>query len=131
MFAHRRNKNLKDIVTRSRYKEDNLLIQKTIDRTTPIRGTFKCSKCKTCDYVIEGSPLTFNNHSISATKMLNCKTTNVVYLLVCPCGLGYVGETSRAFHVRHTEHRSAVHTVKRNAPLVNHYVELNHTANDI
>ena len=46
-----------------------------------------------------------------------------MYLLLCPCNLGYVGETGREFRSRLGEYKSCIRTRKLKAPLVNHCIE--------
>lgn len=36
--------------------------------------------------------------------IISCQTKNVIYMLKCPCGLVYVGKTTKAFKTRIAEH---------------------------
>lgn len=40
--------------------------------------------------------------------VITCNTKNVIYLLKCPCGLAYVGKTTRPLKRRISEHRSNI-----------------------
>lgn len=73
----------------------------------------------------------FNGYKVSLNVFTNCKTKDIIYLLICLLKLGYVGETSHSLATRLTEHRSAIRTKKFSAPSVQHYVDLNHTPEDI
>ena len=61
----------------------------------------------------------------------NCNTTNVVYAIWCPCGLLYIGQTSQSIKLRIGQHRSRIRCGTEGAPLVAHYMELNHTPDQI
>ncbi len=51
---------------------------------------------------------------------------HVVYLIWCPCGLGYVGKTSRQLKQRISEHKSSIRRKDVNYPVVAHFLALNH-----
>ena len=73
----------------------------------------KCGKCFTCNDFVT-SKIYYSNHSNKAYNVINhtgedldCKSTNLVYLLTCEsCGIQYVGETSQPLHKRMNHHRS-------------------------
>lgn len=75
-----------------------------------LTGYFKCgncqvcnlNKCKTrkiCDFV---SKVTHKNYTVG--HFITCSSMHVVYMLQCPCGLPYVGWTTRELNVRFIEH---------------------------
>lgn len=41
-------------------------------------------------------------------SFFNCCSQNVIYLIKCPCGLGYMGKTNREGRVCIVEHRSSI-----------------------
>lgn len=45
-----------------------------------------------------------NNKYFQITEFITCNTTHVVYVLVCPCNLMYVGRTKRTLKKRISEH---------------------------
>ena len=61
----------------------------------------------------------------------NCNTSGVVYLITCPCGLQYVGMTTRKVKLRISEHRSIIRYHKQSTKLTAHLLEMNHTADDV
>ncbi|XP_078525166.1 uncharacterized protein LOC144798270 [Lissotriton helveticus] len=133
LFAFKRNKNLKDKIVHSRFNtniSNNGPIQRSLLNNLPVRGTVKCSSCKSCNNIIGGEEFTHNGYTTKANDLWNCNTTNVIYFIRCVCGLGYVGETCRSIQVRITEHRSAIRTHKVAAPLVKHFLEENHKPED-
>lgn len=62
----------------------------------------KCSSCIVCDHIETGSSFTStstkNNYKIN--QFINCRTTKVIYLATCSCGLQYEGKTTREFRRR-------------------------------
>jgi len=49
------------------------------------------------------------NTTFNLTQNLNCKSTNIIYLITCKqCNIQYVGETSRSLAARFTDHRSNI-----------------------
>ncbi|OCT55832.1 hypothetical protein XELAEV_18003247mg [Xenopus laevis] len=66
-----------------------------------------CKACKTCQttnkkcksYTSKVTNMTYNIKSF-----ITCSSTNIIYLLECPCGLQYVGRTGRSLKTRLREH---------------------------
>ncbi len=48
-------------------------------------------------------------------------------MLHCPCGLGYVGKTSRQLKTRFAEHRSAIRHHEPKSPVAQHFFKLRHS----
>ncbi|OCT97434.1 hypothetical protein XELAEV_18009658mg [Xenopus laevis] len=67
----------------------------------------------------KGIPLKINGH-------FTCPSTFVVYVIKCPCGLQYVGQTSRMIKVRIREHKSAIKTKKIEQAVACHFIEKGH-----
>ncbi len=55
-----------------------------------------------------------------------CASTHVIYLICCPCGLAYVGKTSRQLRTRISEHRSNIRTGDMRSPLASHFRQVGH-----
>lgn len=71
---------------------------------------FSCGRyvmCKTSKHRVRKT-MDFTSHasgeSFKINKFTTCGMTHVTYLLSCPCGLQYVGRTTRALGVRLREH---------------------------
>lgn len=77
-----------------------------------IQGFYRCLKCKACKEagisrkcgVIKDFSNTHSNKIHKIREHLTCDAINVVYLLECPCGLRYIGRTSRKCKTRINEH---------------------------
>ena len=82
----------------------------------PLTPLFKCqnSKCNTCnktdvskDFNGVYNTTTYQSTLHDSVCLPVCRLKNVVYLIKCDrCGLQYVGETGRPFHLRFNEHKS-------------------------
>ncbi len=51
---------------------------------------------------------------------------NVIYLIRCPCGLAYVGKTSRPLRTRISEHHSNIRTGDMRCPIASHCRQVGH-----
>lgn len=108
------------------------------------QGTFPCLKCSCCSTVIKGAELPHptKKQPISIKDYHTCDSTGVIYLLKCPCGLAYVGQTTRAVRTRITEHRSVIRSFLANpnkkigektkeTGVARHFVEKNHKISEL
>ncbi|CAH2321250.1 Hypothetical predicted protein, partial [Pelobates cultripes] len=75
------------------------------------KGFYKCKRCTVCkntDQTTKSKITNFKsnqtNKSYKIRDFIGCNTTNVIYLLECPCGLQYVGMTTRCLKTRLAEH---------------------------
>ncbi|OCT63932.1 hypothetical protein XELAEV_18045028mg, partial [Xenopus laevis] len=80
----------------------------------PKKGTFPCLSCICCSSIIKGENV---HHPISGKGLklhtyATCESSNVVYLLKCPCGLVYIGQTFCPVKERIKEHRSNIRNFK-------------------
>ena len=77
-----------------------------------LKGCFPCKKCAVCKTSQTIRTSTFTSHVTSKTfqisEFITCSTVGVIYLLKCPCGLQYVGHTTRALNVHIGEHLSNI-----------------------
>ncbi|XP_041428582.1 uncharacterized protein LOC121396973 [Xenopus laevis] len=78
------------------------------------KGTFPCLNCVCCASIIKGSSI---NHPTKGNKLnLNdyatCESKGVIYMLKCPCGLVYVGQTIRNVKTRIKEHKGDIRNYK-------------------
>ena len=84
-----------------------------------------------CKYTINTKEFECNNVITELRSFSNCNTSNVVYCIKCPCGLPYIGQTTQAVKNRIGQHRSRIRCKTENAPLVAHFVDMGHTAEDL
>jgi len=87
------------------YQNNNNIIRHL---SLPVFKVVKCniSRCGTCDMLITGTSFQINNHSFFPNKVINCRSQNVIYIIVCEnCSLWYIGETENQLRFRVTLHR--------------------------
>ena len=135
-IGYRRNKNLREILFRSRlYK----VRPSNIDR--PLRnkkGWKTCTKCLVCLH--SGNRQEFTSYATKEVfkidSFITCKTRNIIYICECArCGLQSVGKTSQTLQARGGQHRRAVvkgtdknaHTAK----MYEHFQQRGHTVSDM
>ncbi|XP_066465117.1 uncharacterized protein [Eleutherodactylus coqui] len=130
-MAYRRGRNLNDelvhtTVEAERGPRGRFLIP-------PRKGNFPCLGCVCCRNLMKGHtfrhPLTGKQFPIRSRY--TCNTSYVVYLLTCPCGLGYVGETTQEVKKRIVKHKSTIRTENKDSPVSKHFVELKHSVNQL
>ncbi|CAJ0968324.1 unnamed protein product [Ranitomeya imitator] len=97
--------------------------------STPRNGTFPCLVCLQCSNIIKGDSFTHprSGKRFSIKGHFTCNTTFVVYLIKCPCGLGYVGETTQHIRDRISQHKSTIRCCKTLLPVPAHFIQNNHT----
>ena len=126
--AYRRTKNLKDMLTPSRFKVN-------VENNNANLGVVGCIKCKSkCDlwtnYLVESDRFTSlsTGRFYKIKQALYCISTNVVYLASCrKCKLPHVGCTSNQFKVRFRNHKSAMNTGKNTCEVAIHFNNTPHS----
>ena len=132
LVAHRRCKNISDILVRAKLPEP---VNTDNSRFPP--GSFRCNKnnCTTCPYIEDGrTQYTFNStgQMNQIKSHITCETSNVIYMIQCTkCNLQYIGETKRRLKERFNEHRRPIiNTSSYNPTAVSrHFITGNHTVN--
>ena len=84
IYAKRQPKNLKSLLCSSMYLEN-----------VETCSISKCkSQCVTCSHLVEATSIKFkNSDNVFVLKSnFTCNSKNVIYLIVCSCGLEYIGE---------------------------------------
>ena len=59
-------------------------------------------------------------------SVITCDSTHVVYMIQCPCGLAYVGKTTRKLKQRISEHKSSIRRNDREYPVAIHFNDAKH-----
>lgn len=93
------------------------------------KGTFPCLHCIHCSNVIKGQEITHprTGEHFQAKGHYTCDSTFVIYLIKCPCGLIYVGETSQKIKSRIASHKSTIRCKKTWLPPPHHFEATHHT----
>ncbi len=90
-------------------------------------GFYPCLKCAACKNVRKRcfefrSCITDRTYKIK--QLVTCASTNVIYLLSCPCIKQYVGKTNRQFRTRIIEHMSAIRRKDLKSLVARHFVDV-------
>jgi hypothetical protein len=109
--------------------------QSTSAATSDPDGCFRClgTHCKSCTYVNASTHIvsTSNGNSFSVRGHINCRSTNVIYVITClHCNLQYVGETSRCLADRLRDHLSCI-KLNKNSAIGIHFNTTGHSANHL
>lgn len=94
---------------------------------SPIQGHRKCGNCSVCSITIEGQEFTHDHIKWTHCEFTNCKTRNIVYAIKCPCPKLYIGKTTQQANQRIVQHRSRIKNKVLTAPMVQHFVNHNHS----
>ncbi|CAJ0952519.1 unnamed protein product [Ranitomeya imitator] len=97
--------------------------------STPRNGTFPCLGCHQCSNITKGDYFTHprSGKRFSIRGHFTCNSSFVVYLIKCPCGLGYVGETTQHVRDRISKHKSTIRCGRSLLPIPDHFLQHNHT----
>lgn len=131
LVAYRTNRNLRDVLVHTRDKIEYKNYQSTLTGLPAILGNHKCGSCHACESALVTDCWHYNGKEGKLKDQTNCRSQNIIYIIMCPCPLVYIGETGREFRVRYGEHRSAIRTGKMAASLVQHCREKNHSDQDL
>lgn len=75
-------------------------------------GNYKCGvkNCGSCIFMLHRKRefVGLDGRIFKIKQFINCGTNYVVYALICPCGLLYVGRTIRPLRVRFGEHKNNI-----------------------
>ena len=130
LFSYKRGANLKDSLVHTRPRKQSIC--PTILPNLPkISGHFACGSCSICHLTTRQKEIRFENGFTWTLKtMTNCNSERVIYLITCPCGLRYVGMTTRKIKVRILEHRSNIRCKRSTTKMLTHFDEKGHGPND-
>lgn len=127
LFVNKRGKNIKDFLVRATF--DSSLVKDRQPRFRPLpNGNYRCGNCAQCNNTWKtdhfSHPHTGKKFSIKS--VITCASTHVVYMLRCPCGLAYVGKTTRKLKQRISEHKSTIRRNDRDYPVAVHFNDKHH-----
>ncbi|CAJ0918423.1 unnamed protein product [Ranitomeya imitator] len=102
-ITYRRSQNLKDMLVHSQYRGKTT--QNIFNSRRPSWGFFPCKRCLACSNMDKTQEFKDSQgKNIRITHNITCGTDHVVYRATCPCGLQYIGMTSRPLKIRTREH---------------------------
>ncbi|XP_073428203.1 uncharacterized protein [Dendrobates tinctorius] len=132
LMCLRRPQNLKDKLVRADLGTSSHINTHTLTGQKRT-GTFPCLNCMSCSNIIKGSEIVHpcSGKSYPIRDYFTCETNFVVYIIKCPCGLLYVGETTQAIRDRISSHKSTIRCGKTWLPLPAHFKEARHNVSQL
>ena len=126
LIVYRRGRNLRDKLVHANCHSQNKISQALL-RPLP-NGSYTCRGCAQCNNMMKCEyfchPHTGKRFQIN--DIITCSTTHVIYIIKCPCGLCYVGKTTRSLKQRISEHKSSIRRNDRDYPVAVHFNDLKH-----
>ncbi|XP_056419473.1 uncharacterized protein LOC130360909 [Hyla sarda] len=128
MLVSRRAPNLRDLLTRSHFQRPT----RTLGRGFKHHGSYPCGDCTACQFMTPKQEFTNprNGKSYHLKNYINCKTSQVIYTIICPCGKLYVGQTGQQLRKRIQKHLSTIALARRDkdrfktlTTVANHFLE--------
>lgn len=93
-----------------------------------VHRNYKCARCTHCSHThntkVFSHPQTGEKYKIK--EFINCMSTHVVYMLKCPCGMIYIGQTKRNLKLRIAKHKAAIRNGNMDYTIARHYRDRNH-----
>ncbi|OCT87357.1 hypothetical protein XELAEV_18021057mg, partial [Xenopus laevis] len=126
ILSFKRAQSLRDKLVRADVGAGRTLRQGTFCVTK--NGTYPCLSCKHCNSCIKGDSI-YHPHKGTIFKIkgyYTCLSTFVVYAIKCPCGLMYIGQTTRQAKERIGEHKSDIKRKILQNPVAGHFIEAGH-----
>ncbi|XP_041434485.1 uncharacterized protein LOC121398936 [Xenopus laevis] len=116
LFCYRKGRTIRDHLCTAEPKKETR--QTVLFQGLEKKGTFPCLGCVCCSSVIRGESIChpMKGNKIKLKHYATCLTAGVVYLLKCPCGKVYVGQTIRPVKERIKEHKSDIRNYNTNTP---------------
>ncbi|XP_069609367.1 uncharacterized protein [Ranitomeya imitator] len=105
----KRAPNFRDILTRSHYSRPT----HKLNRGIVLKGSFPCGNCTVCTYMHPTRDSFINPTDQTPHRLksyINCKTSNVIYAIICTCPRVYVGQTTQELRRRIQGHFSTINT---------------------
>ena len=128
LFVNKRGRNIRDSLVKANFSSIKPA-QPTQTLLSPIpNGNYPCGHCAQCNNTnkakVFNHPLTGKPFPIK--NVITCASTHVIYMLRCPCGLAYIGKTTRKLKTRISEHKSSIRRNDRDYPVAVHFNDMKH-----
>lgn len=123
-MVFKRPPNMRDTVVKSDYPPEKR--EKNLDKVP--ESNYKCGRCAQCSFTYKCNSFTHpcTGQRFKIKGLITFMSTNVIYMLTCPCGLSYIGKTHRSLKTRISEHRSNIRTGETKNPVAAHFVQAGH-----
>ncbi|CAJ0965023.1 unnamed protein product, partial [Ranitomeya imitator] len=128
LMCNRRAPNIKDRLVRADMGSSRPSTSQSV-LSTCRHSTFPCLSCASCSNIIKSDSVTHprTDKSYPIRGYHTCNSNFVVFVIKCPCGLLYVGETTQHVKDRIASHKSTSHCGKTWLPIPEHFIKFRHT----
>ncbi|CAJ0921239.1 unnamed protein product [Ranitomeya imitator] len=101
--------------------------------TTQRKGTFPCLIARNAltSSRVRLFPIHDQANCFRFKVFFTCDSTYVIYLIKCPCSLGYVGETTQHIRDRISQHKSMIHCRRTLLPVTAHFISAGHSVSQL
>ncbi|CAJ0927866.1 unnamed protein product [Ranitomeya imitator] len=132
LMCHKKPPNLRNLLVSADIGSSKLVTKQTF-LATARKGTFPCLHCLQCSNITRGDTFTHprSGKRFPIRVFFSCDSTYVIYLIKCPCGLGYVGETTQHIRDRISQHKSTIRCKKLLLPVPAHFIAHNHSISQL
>lgn len=127
IMSYRRSTSLKDRLIKSEITPIPKTKQTFLGKQR--YGSYPCLNCINCRMIVKGDTFIHpsNNLRIQLKHYLTCTADWVIYILWCPCGLVYVGETTWDLKTKFNNNLYTIGKKLLDLPVFKHCTELGHT----
>lgn len=132
LMSFKRDKNLRDSLVQADIgSQKTKVAQRTL---LPSKmGNFPCLHCSCCNNLIKGDTFT---HPLSGKKFqikqrFTCTSSYVIYMIICPCGICYIGETTQEVKCRIIQRKSTIRRGLVDLPVPAHFIAKSHTVSQL
>ncbi|OCT95237.1 hypothetical protein XELAEV_18012922mg [Xenopus laevis] len=89
--------------------------------------------CAQCPFVLKNKEFIHphTGYTVQLRGYFTCISKFAIYVLICPCGLIYIGETTQMVKSRISQHRSSINLGNMTLPVSKHFLEKGHTADQL
>ncbi|XP_078510994.1 uncharacterized protein LOC144770387 [Lissotriton helveticus] len=127
LHAFKKAKSVKDFVVRSLLPTPEEPTITSMWNLPPTIGHYRCGNCKACDSTVQTKEFHFKEWKLPLKSFSNCNTNNIIYAIICPCKLIYIGQTQQKAKMRILQHMSRIQCEVQGAPLVDHFKSASHS----
>ncbi|OCU01958.1 hypothetical protein XELAEV_18007738mg [Xenopus laevis] len=128
---NRRGKTIGTTVTSAHIKKKTREVDMFLGKRAV--GMSLCYGCNQCPYIHKGKDFIHPETGYVAHLRghYTCVSKYVVYVLICPCGLIYIGQTTQMIKSRISQHRSSINLGNMSQPVSKHFIEKGHGADQL
>ena len=128
-YGYRRNKNLRDILVRSKIGNNQSKHRMGPDDPPNPLNKCKSRRCTYCPYLNRTGTITSTTtgRTYYAKKHISCYSHNLIYCITCTtCKKQYIGQTSKKLRERFVNHFGNINNKRSTDPIGRHFLSPGH-----